>query len=64
MGTIDSINSFRYISGKGLKEQHKEKNEMFFETELPDDMKQVIEKWRKYVSAAGNENACSDTQNY
>jgi 23S rRNA pseudouridine1911/1915/1917 synthase len=29
------------------------KKEMFFETELPDDMKQVIEKWRKYVSTVG-----------
>lgn len=26
------------------------KKEMFFETELPDDMKEVIEKWRGYVS--------------
>ena len=28
--------------------------QMFFETELPDDMKELIEKWRKYVSAIGN----------
>lgn len=28
--------------------------ELFFETELPDDMVQVIEKWGKYVSAVGN----------
>ena len=27
------------------------KKEMFFETELPDDMKQEIEKWRGYVSS-------------
>jgi 23S rRNA pseudouridine1911/1915/1917 synthase len=26
--------------------------EMFFDTELPDDMKQVIEKWRNYVSVS------------
>ncbi|WP_303822663.1 RluA family pseudouridine synthase [Apibacter mensalis] len=25
------------------------KKEMFFETELPEDMKQVIEKWRSYI---------------
>jgi 23S rRNA pseudouridine1911/1915/1917 synthase len=25
--------------------------EVFFETELPDDMKQVIEKWRKYTAS-------------
>lgn len=29
------------------------KKEMFFETELPDDMKQVIEKWRKYAGTVG-----------
>jgi 23S rRNA pseudouridine1911/1915/1917 synthase len=29
------------------------KKEIFFETELPDDMKQVIEKWRKYAGTAG-----------
>ncbi len=28
--------------------------EMFFETQLPDDMEQVIEKWRKYVNTSGN----------
>lgn len=28
--------------------------QMFFEAELPDDMKELIEKWRKYVSAIGN----------
>lgn len=28
--------------------------EMNFDTELPPDMEQVIEKWRKYVSAIGN----------
>ena len=28
--------------------------ELFFDTELADDMKQVIEKWRKYISAVGN----------
>lgn len=28
--------------------------ELFFDTELPDDMVQVIEKWGKYVSAVGN----------
>jgi hypothetical protein len=27
---------------------------MFFETQLPDDMKQVIEKWRSYVTAIDN----------
>lgn len=27
---------------------------MFFQADLPDDMKQLIEKWRKYVSAIGN----------
>ena len=30
------------------------KKEMFFETELPDDMKQVIGKWRSYVSTQQN----------
>ena len=29
------------------------KKEMFFETELPDDMKQVIEKWKKYSLIKG-----------
>ncbi|MCC6287539.1 MAG: RluA family pseudouridine synthase [Chitinophagaceae bacterium] len=29
------------------------KKEMFFNSELPDDMQQVIEKWRRYVSAKG-----------
>ena len=28
--------------------------ELFFDTELAEDMTQVIEKWRKYVSAVGN----------
>ena len=28
--------------------------EMLFEAELPDDMREVIEKWRKYVSTTGN----------
>jgi 23S rRNA pseudouridine1911/1915/1917 synthase len=28
--------------------------EMFFDTELPEDISQVVEKWRKYVSATGN----------
>ncbi|HEX7902823.1 MAG TPA: RluA family pseudouridine synthase [Chitinophagaceae bacterium] len=28
--------------------------EMFFETELPADINEVIEKWRKYTSAIGN----------
>jgi len=28
--------------------------EMFFEAELPDDMKGVIEKWRKYVAGVGS----------
>lgn len=28
--------------------------EMFFDTNLADDMVQVIDKWRRYVSAAGN----------
>jgi 23S rRNA pseudouridine1911/1915/1917 synthase len=28
--------------------------ELFFDTELPDDIREVIEKWRKYVSAIGN----------
>jgi 23S rRNA pseudouridine1911/1915/1917 synthase len=28
--------------------------ELFFDTDLADDMTQVIEKWRKYVSAVGN----------
>jgi len=27
---------------------------MYFDTPLPDDMEQVIEKWRKYVATAGN----------
>jgi 23S rRNA pseudouridine1911/1915/1917 synthase len=27
--------------------------EMFFDSELPDDMKQVIEKWRKYSTTKG-----------
>lgn len=30
------------------------KKEIFFETELPDDMKEVIEKWRKYVAGKDN----------
>jgi 23S rRNA pseudouridine1911/1915/1917 synthase len=30
------------------------KKEVFFETDLPDDMKEVIEKWRGYVNATGN----------
>jgi len=30
------------------------KKEMFFKTELPDDMKEVIEKWRGYVTSIGN----------
>ena len=28
--------------------------ELFFDTSLPDDMEQVIEKWRKYVETIGN----------
>jgi 23S rRNA pseudouridine1911/1915/1917 synthase len=28
--------------------------EMFFEAELPSDMKELIEKWRKYVSSVGS----------
>jgi 23S rRNA pseudouridine1911/1915/1917 synthase len=28
--------------------------EMFFEAGLPDDMRELIEKWRKYVSSTGN----------
>ncbi|HEV8507158.1 MAG TPA: RluA family pseudouridine synthase [Chitinophagaceae bacterium] len=28
--------------------------EMFFQAELPDDMKQLIEKWRKYTSSIGS----------
>jgi 23S rRNA pseudouridine1911/1915/1917 synthase len=28
--------------------------EVFFDTELPDDMKQVIDKWRKYSASAGS----------
>ncbi len=28
--------------------------QVFFDTELPNDMQQVIEKWRKYVSTVGN----------
>jgi 23S rRNA pseudouridine1911/1915/1917 synthase len=27
--------------------------EMFFESEIPDDMKNMIEKWRKYVATTG-----------
>ena len=30
------------------------KEKMFFEAELPNDMKELIEKWRKYVSSIGN----------
>jgi 23S rRNA pseudouridine1911/1915/1917 synthase len=30
------------------------KKEMFFETELPNDMSEVIGKWRAYVSSVGN----------
>ena len=30
------------------------KKEMFFDTELPKDMKEVIEKWRSYVGTAGS----------
>ena len=29
------------------------KKEMFFDTELPKDMKEVIEKWRSYAGAVG-----------
>ena len=29
--------------------------EMFFEAPLPDDMEQVIEKWRKYASSVGSQ---------
>ncbi len=29
------------------------KKEMFFNSELPDDILQVIEKWRRYVTAKG-----------
>jgi 23S rRNA pseudouridine1911/1915/1917 synthase len=36
------------------------RKEMFFETPLPDDMKTVLEKWRKYVS--GRENQESDNE--
>jgi len=28
--------------------------EMFFEAELPNDMKELIEKWRKYISSIGS----------
>ncbi len=28
--------------------------EMFFDTEIPEDIAAVLEKWKKYVSAAGN----------
>jgi len=28
--------------------------ELFFEAELPDDMKQLIDKWRNYSSSIGN----------
>jgi len=28
--------------------------DMYFDTPLPDDMEQVIEKWRKYVATVGN----------
>jgi 23S rRNA pseudouridine1911/1915/1917 synthase len=28
--------------------------EMFFEAELPNDMKELVEKWRKYVSSSGS----------
>jgi len=27
--------------------------DMFFESEIPDDMKNMIEKWRKYVATTG-----------
>jgi 23S rRNA pseudouridine1911/1915/1917 synthase len=30
------------------------KKEIFFESELPGDMKEVIEKWRNYVNVTGN----------
>jgi 23S rRNA pseudouridine1911/1915/1917 synthase len=30
------------------------KKDMFFETELPDDMDEVIDKWRSYVTSIGN----------
>lgn len=33
--------------------------EIFFESPLPDDITQVIEKWRKYVSTTGYKNAAS-----
>jgi len=29
-------------------------NNMFFDTDLPEDMSQVIEKWRKYTETTGN----------
>ncbi|HUX96714.1 MAG TPA: RluA family pseudouridine synthase [Bacteroidales bacterium] len=31
------------------------KKRLFFDSELPDDMKQVIEKWRKYTSGRDND---------
>jgi len=30
------------------------RKELFFQADLPDDMAQLIEKWRKYVAAIGN----------
>jgi 23S rRNA pseudouridine1911/1915/1917 synthase len=37
----------------GLKHPVTNKD-LFFDTDLPDDMQRVIEKWRKYVSTVGN----------
>ena len=45
------------LHAKTLGFTHPESGEeLFFDTELPDDMRQVIEKWRKYTSAVGTGN--------
>ncbi len=45
------------LHAKTLGFSHPESGEeLFFDTELPDDMRQVIEKWRKYTSAVGTGN--------
>ncbi len=45
------------LHAKTLGFTHPESGEeLFFDTELPDDMRQVIEKWRKYTNAVGTGN--------
>ncbi|HRO71045.1 MAG TPA: RluA family pseudouridine synthase [Chitinophagaceae bacterium] len=45
------------LHAKTLGFTHPESGEeLFFDTELPDDIRQVIEKWRKYTNAVGTGN--------